>query len=94
MFELGLPLAKTEEFVSLIPEHRSYVNDRLVEGKILNYSVSADMMKVWCVVDSSTEEEAFEIVAEMPLAAFFKIDARPLLFYNAVFHQDFQFSKN
>ncbi len=94
MFELGLPLAKTEKFMSLIPEHRAYVNDCLVEGKILNYSLTSNMMKVYCVVESYTEQEAYEIIADMPLATFFKIEAQPLMFHNAVFHQDFQFSKN
>ena len=94
MFELGLPLAKTEEFLSLIPEHRAYVNECLVEGKILNYSLTSDMMKVYCVVESFTEQEAYEVIADMPLAAFLKIEVLPLMFHNAVFHQDFQFSKN
>ncbi len=94
MFELGLPLVKTEEFVSLIPEHRAYINDCLVEGRILNYSLTTDMNKVYCVVESGTEQEAYDLVADMPLAAFMKIEVKPLMFHNAVFHQDFQFSKN
>ena len=93
MFELGLPFVKTEEFVSLIPEHRAYVNDCLVDGRILNYSLTTDMNKVYCVIESGTEQEAYDLVADMPLAAFMKIEVKPLMFHNAVFHQDFQFSK-
>ncbi len=94
MFELGLPAVKSEEFMSLIPEQRSYINDCLVESKILNYSLSADMTKLWCVVESENEAEAYEIIADMPLAAFMKIELTPLMFHNAVIHHDFQFSKN
>ncbi|MES2618509.1 MAG: muconolactone Delta-isomerase family protein [Bacteroidota bacterium] len=94
MFELHLPQAKSEVFINLIPEQRAYINEQLSDGSIINYSVTEDLQKCYCVVEADDEEEALNVVANMPLSAFMKVDIKPLMFYNSVFHQDFHFSKN
>lgn len=93
-FELKLPATKSQAFMNLIPDQRAYINDMLSDGSILNYSVTEDLMLVYCVIDAADDEEALEIIANMPLSAFMKVDMRPLMFYNSVAHREFSFSKN
>jgi len=66
----------------------------MLMGKVINYALSNDMNKLWCVLFAETEIDALETIGEMPMAEFFKVEVRPLMFYNAISHADFQFSLN
>lgn len=94
MFEIGLPKVKTNDFIELIPQQRAHINALMLKGKIINYALSHDMQKLWCVTFNDSEIEALETIGDMPMAKYFKVESRPLMFYNAISHADFQFSLN
>jgi hypothetical protein len=94
MFEIDLPKQRTVEFINLIPQQRTHINNLMLKGQLINYALSNDMLKLWCVVLADNDIEALEIIGGMPMAEYFKVELRPLMFYNAISHADFQFSLN
>ncbi|NNE56126.1 MAG: hypothetical protein HKN32_08905 [Flavobacteriales bacterium] len=83
MIEFTIPQPITQEMIALIPEQRDKVDDLMVEGAILNYTLSRDKEKLWVVVESETEVEAFDIISDLPLTPFLKINIHPLMYHDS-----------
>ncbi len=83
MREFNLPNPLTEEMIALIPEQRDKVDELMFEGDILSYALSHDKGRLWIVVEAETEVEAFDIISDLPLTRFLKIDIHPLMFHDS-----------
>lgn len=67
---------------SLIPSHRMVVNELFEEGKLVMYSVSADLTKWWCCISARDEYAVMEILGRMPIIEFLNPEIHDLMFYN------------
>lgn len=95
MVQLDLPETLTQEFLSLIPTHRSKVNELMTQGKIFSYSLAADRTKIWAVLLAPSELEAMETLGELPLMRFMNIgEVSALAFHNSISLSMPQFSLN
>jgi muconolactone delta-isomerase len=83
MVESTLP-PLTQEFASLIPEHREVVNKLFTQGKLMMYAVSDDRAQWWCCVNAEDEFQVMEILAEMPIMPYLKPEIKDLMFYNGI----------
>jgi len=84
LFQLDLPVL-TEEIDNTVPAHREFINKLFSEGRILSYSVSMQRNMIWCVMNAEDEQEAMEMVLQMPLYQFFSdVSVHPLLFHNTL----------
>ncbi len=84
LFQVELPEI-TEEINKVIPAHREYVNKLFAEGRMLSYSVSQYRTLIWCVINAEEEQEAMEIVLQLPLYPYFSdVVCHPLLFHNTL----------
>jgi hypothetical protein len=67
-----LPEFFDEEFVALIPAHRTFVN-RLIEQSVVEvYAISADRSRGWITMNGPSSEAVRAIVEQLPLYRFFK----------------------
>ncbi len=83
-FQIELPEFSTE-MLSVIPEHRHYINKLFSEGKILSYSVSLNRDMIWCVINAEDEQVAMEQVLAFPLYPYFTdLTCTALLFHNTL----------
>ena len=83
LVEMFLP-EMTEEFISLIPDQRSYINNCMSKGTIHSYSLSADRSKVWIVFNTKTELEMKRILNRFPIISMVTYTAYPLMFHNSM----------
>lgn len=82
MINFKIPSDLPEKFVELIPEQREKVDDFLYDGSIVSYTLSMDRSQLWVIVDAETDGEAFDIISELPLTPYMKIDIHPLMFHD------------
>lgn len=83
-FQLELPIV-TEAMMAIIPAHRAHINKLFAAGSLLSYSVSQSRSFIWCVINTETEQDAFEIVLSFPLYPFYTdVVCHPLLFHNTL----------
>lgn len=83
-FQLELPVI-TEAMMAIIPAHRAHINKLFAAGSLLSYSVSQSRSYIWCVINTETEQDAFEIVLSFPLYPFYTdVVCHPLLFHNTL----------
>lgn len=83
MIEFAIPQPMTDEMIALVPEQRDKVDELMFDGAILSYALSHDRSKLWIVVDAETEVEAFDIISDLPLTPYLKIDIHPLMFHDS-----------
>lgn len=82
MVDFTLPNVISSEFMDLIPEQRSYVDQLLTEGFLVNYMLSLDDAKLWAVFNANSEYEVMQMVAELPLTEFMEVKISQLTMHN------------
>lgn len=84
MVDFSLPEVLSEEFMSLIPYQKVMINNFFKEGKLLNYALSLEDSRLWAVFSANSELEVMEMLADLPLTEFMKVNISMLTFYNGV----------
>ena len=84
----------SEEFVSLIPEQRTQVNDLMEKGIVTSYSLSLDRWTSWITLSAESRENAEKVLRTMPLFKFMRYDISELMFHNNSIHASIRFSMN
>lgn len=80
MVEFNLPNPLPETFIALIPEHRAKVNELMITGRIVTYTLAADRQKLWAVVNAENEQEIMDLLAELPLTRWMQFSIHALGF--------------
>jgi muconolactone delta-isomerase len=80
MANITLPSDPPEEFFSLIPAQRAYINQMIRKGVITSYSLSLDRSRLWVTLRGHSEEEVVEVVTKFPLIRWMEIEIQPLMF--------------
>ena len=81
MIDIVLPDVFSDDFVSLIPAQRAHVNELLGERTISSYTLSLDRSKLWATIPASSEEQVMDILSDMPLMKYMKVNIYELAFY-------------
>lgn len=82
MVDFTLPEVLSDEFMTLIPYQRARVNQFFNEGKLVNYALSLETSKLWAVFTANSEMDVMELIADLPLTKFMKVQISMLTFYN------------
>jgi muconolactone delta-isomerase len=70
------------EFLSLIPRHRTLVNELMQKGTITSYSLSADRSTLWMTLLASSQDAAEKTLRLMPLYPYMQYHIAELMFHN------------
>ncbi len=82
MAEFELPVPFPPDFIQGIPDQRTFINEKMLEGVIKSYTLSLDRQKLWIVLHVDNEWDVYNLVAEMPLAKWLSPEVSPLMFHN------------
>ena len=72
-----------DEFMSLVPPHRIYINSLIDKGIIDYYSVSMETQRCWIVVNARNKKEVTNYLNESPLKKYWTIEVDELFVYDA-----------
>lgn len=82
MVEVQVPFNPTQEFFALIPMQRAAVAELMSQRKFLSYTLSADRLKLWVVMNAEDEADARKILAGQPMDKYFSYTSfRELMFH-------------
>lgn len=82
----------TEEFFSLIPDQKEYMNKLINQRKISSYGLTVDHTKVWIVFTADSEAEVWQLLTGFTLYKYMEVEIDEMLIYentNLVFPQLF-----
>ena len=72
-----------EEFMTLVPPHRTYINYLLNKGIIETYSVSMESQQSWITINAISKTEVEDVLQKSPLSKFWRFDIVELFVYDS-----------
>lgn len=69
-FHVTIHFEMNEEFMSLVPAHRRYINSLIEKGVIDQYVVSMETQRVWITFTAENKEEVAKYLAKSALFKF------------------------
>jgi len=84
MVEFAVPAPFPQDLYYIIPEQRSIVNDLFTAGKMVSYTLSMDLTKLWVIFLASSESELITLVDKLPLTSYMDFDYSELRFHQSL----------
>lgn len=72
-----------EEFMTLVPPHRTYINYLLNKGTIETYAVSMETQQSWIVINAYSKNEVEELLQKSPLSKYWSFEIAELFVYDS-----------
>lgn len=75
-YQVTIEFEMRDDFVDLVPPHRTYINYLINKEIIDQYVVSMETHKVWITVNAENKRQVEELLCKSPLFKFwtFRID--------------------
>jgi hypothetical protein len=71
-----------EQFMNLVPPHRTYINYLINKNIVDSYVVSMESQTVWITINAESKEEADRYLAKSPLYKYWTYDIEELFVYD------------
>ncbi len=82
MVDFQLPSVLPQDFMDLVPLQRAAVNELFKQGKLVNYALSLENLKLWAIFSANSELEIMDLISDLPLTPYMKVEISLLTFYN------------
>ena len=83
MLDIDLPEYLDAEFLALVPAQRAKVNQLMGKGVVATYALALDRSKLWVIILSESEADAWRVYDTFPLAEYMDPKLTELAFYNS-----------
>jgi len=72
-----------DEFMSLVPSHRVYINSLIEKGIIDYYAVSMETQRCWIIMNANNKKDVHKYLTDSPLSKYWTIEIDELFVYDA-----------
>jgi hypothetical protein len=72
-----------EEFMILVPPHRTYINYLLNKGIIDTYAVSMEVQKSWITINANDKKQVIDYLDKSPLSKYWDYEIVELFVYDS-----------
>jgi muconolactone delta-isomerase len=81
-FQATISFNMDDDFMSLIPAHRKYINELIEKGIIDQYVVTMESMRVWITLTAETKEEVYDHLSKSPIFRYWTVEIDELLLFD------------
>ena len=67
-----------DEFMNLVPQHRTYINYLINKNVIENYAVSMETQRVWITMHAESKSEIEKLLIKSPLFKYWSYEVDEL----------------
>lgn len=71
-----------DEFGSLLPEHRKYINKLITDGAVDSYAVSMESHTIWITMNAVSKRDAEKKIKASALISYFTYSIEELFVYD------------
>jgi len=71
-----------EQFMNLVPPHRTYINYLINRNIVDSYVVSMESQTVWITINAQSKEETDKYLGKSPLYKYWTYDIEELFVYD------------
>jgi len=82
-YQVTIHFDMDDEFMSLVPAHRVYIDSLIDKGTIDYYSVSMETQRCWMVVNAANKKEVEDYLLKTPLHKYWTIEIDELFVYDS-----------
>jgi hypothetical protein len=82
-FQVIIQFIMDDEFMTLVPSHRTYINHLINKGVIVSYGVSMESHTCWITVHANNKKEVTTILKKSPLNKYWTIEIEELFVYDS-----------
>ena len=82
-FQAIISFEMDEDFMSLVPPHRTYINYLLNKGIIDSYAVSMETQNSWITINANNKKEVKEYLEKSPLIKYWNYEIVELFVYDS-----------
>lgn len=77
-YQVTIKFEINDEFMTLVPPHRTYINMLINKGIIDHYAVSMESQRVWVTMNADSKKQAEKILKKSPLYKFWTLEVDEL----------------
>jgi len=82
-FQVTVLFFMDEEFMSLVPSHRTYINQLIDKGILDYYAVSMESQRVWLVINATNKKQVKNYLEKSPLHKYWAIEIDSLFVFDS-----------
>ncbi len=82
-FQAIIKFTMDEQFMPLVPPHRTYINYLINKGTIDSYAVSMESQTVWITINTDSKEAADKLISKSPLYKYWTYEIEELFVYDS-----------
>ena len=82
-FQVTILFYMDQNFMPIVPAHRTYINALIEKGVIDYYAVSMEAQRTWIIMNATDKKEVEEYLKKSPLFPFWVIEIHTLFVYDA-----------
>jgi hypothetical protein len=82
-FQAIIHFKMDDQFMTLVPAHRTYINFLMNKGIIDSYAVSMESQTCWITMNTETKEAADQYLVKTPLYKFWTYNIEELFVYDS-----------
>ena len=82
-FQAIISFEMDEDFMSLVPPHRTYINYLLNKGIIDTYAVSMEVQKSWITINANDKKQVIDYLDKSPLSKYWDYEIVELFVYDS-----------
>jgi hypothetical protein len=72
-----------EDFMTLVPPHRTYINYLLNKVIIDSYAVSMEVQKSWITINANDKKQVIDYLDKSPLSKYWEYEIVELFVYDS-----------
>ena len=73
-YQATIHFEMSDDFMDMVPPHRTYINYLINKGTIDHYAVSMESMRSWITLNAEDKEEAEALLKKSPLYPFWTVE--------------------
>ncbi len=73
-YQATIHFEMSDDFMDMVPPHRTYINYLINKGTIDHYAVSMESMRSWITLNAEDKEEAENLLRKSPLYPFWTVE--------------------
>jgi muconolactone delta-isomerase len=82
-YQVTVHFKMDDDFMSLIPQHRLYINGLIDHAVIDYYSVSMETQRCWIIINAQSKEEVNNILSKSSIFRYWTIEIDELFVYDS-----------
>ncbi|HLD52273.1 MAG TPA: hypothetical protein VJA82_03125 [Sediminibacterium sp.] len=82
-FQAIIHFKMDDQFMTLVPAHRTYINFLMNKGIIDSYAVSMETQTCWITMNTDTKEAADQYLVKTPLYKYWTYSIEELFVYDS-----------